>query len=93
MKPFFSKKEIDKMMRVAARGKWRGLIPISDVPEFSAWLSDEDHGWTVQSPDEGEAMRIYRDGLTRVILWDGCRTVCGRHIMAMYHTFCCFRNG
>lgn len=93
MKPFFSKKEIDKMMRVAARGKWRGLIPIGDVPEFSAWLSDEEHGWTVQSPDEGEAMRIYRDGLTRVILWDGYRTVCGRHIMAMYHTFCCFRDG
>ena len=54
MKPIFSRKELDKMERVAARGKWRGLIPIDDVPAFAAWLGDENHGWTVQLPDEGE---------------------------------------
>lgn len=93
MKAVLTKKEIDKMVRVAARGKWRGLIPIKDVPAFAAWLSNEDHDWIVQSPDEGEALRIYRDGLTRIVLIEEGRTVCGRHLMALWHTFCCFRDG
>lgn len=83
MKQAIAKKEIDKMVRVAARGKWRGLIPLSDIPPFAACLSNEDHDWIVQSPDYGEALRIYRDGLTRIVLIEEGRTVCGRHLMAL----------
>lgn len=93
MKQAITKKEIDKMVRVAAKGKWRGLIPLDDVPAFAAWLSDKDHDWMIQSPDYGEALRIYRDGLTRIVLIEEGRTVCGRHLMALWHTFCCFRDG
>ena len=33
------------MERSAARGEWRGLIKIEDVPVFGRWLTDERHEW------------------------------------------------
>lgn len=88
-----SSKARKKMKREAAQGRWRGLIALRDVPEFSAWLTDENHHWQSQSPDIGEVLRVHRDGITLNVLWDGTRTICGRHMMALWYTFCCFRNG
>lgn len=88
-----TRQEIRKMERVAERGKWIGLIKLNDIPAFSAWLTNEDHEWVSQSPDVGEALRIYRHGVTRAVKWNGRQTVCGRHLMALWHTFCCFKDG
>ena len=93
LKKKLSRKAQKKMKREAARGEWRGLIPRREVPEFSAWMTDERHKWQSQSPDAGEVLRVYRDGITLNVLWDGKRTICGRHMMALWYTFCCFRNG
>lgn len=82
-----------KMEQDAARGKWYNLVELQRVPEFSAWLTNEDHEWISQSPDVGEALRIYRHGVTRSVKWNGRQTVCGRHLMALWHTFCCFKDG
>lgn len=86
------RKEREKMERPAARGEWRGLIKIEDVPAFGRWLTDERHEWMGQSPDVGEALRVHKYGLTRVVRWDGHQTRCGRHMMALWYTFCCFRD-
>lgn len=88
-----SKKESRKMERVASTGVWRGLIKLEDVPAFSRWLTDEHHEWISQPPDVGEVLRVHKYGLTRVVLWDGHQTICGRHLMALWHTFCCFKDG
>ena len=88
-----SKKESRKMERVASTGAWRGLIKLEDVPAFSSWLTDERHEWISQSPDVGEALRLYKYGTTRVVLWNGHQTICGRHLMALWYTFLCFRDG
>lgn len=88
-----SRKEREKLERMAARGEWKGLIVLSEIPAFAEWLSNERHEWINQSPDEGEALRIYKYGMTRVVRWDGHQTICGRHLMALWHTFCCFRDG
>lgn len=88
-----NKKESRKMERVASTGEWRGLIKLEDIPAFSSWLTDERHEWISQSPDVGEVLRIYRHGITRSAKWNGRQTVCGRHLMALWHTFCCFRDG
>lgn len=93
MKKTLSRKARKKMKREAVRCEWRGLIRIRDIPEFSAWLTDERHEWQSQSPDAGEVLRVYRHGITLNVLWDGTRTICGRHMMALWYTFCCFRNG
>lgn len=52
----------------------------------------ERHEWMGQSPDVGEALRVHKYGLTRVVRWDGHQTRCGRHMMALWYTFCCFRD-
>lgn len=93
MKDKFSSKARRKMEQDAARGEWRGLIKIEDVPAFGRWLTDERHEWMGQSPDEGEVLKVYRHGITRSVKWNGQQTVCGRHLMALWHTFCCFRDG
>ena len=59
------RKESEKMERSAARGEWRGLIRIEDIPAFGRWLTDERHEWMGQSPDVGEALRVHKYGLTR----------------------------
>lgn len=87
-----SRKEREKMERSAARGEWRGLIKIEDVPAFVSWLTDARREWIGKSPDVGEALRVYKHGLTRVVYWDGHQTRCGRHMMALWYTFCCFRD-
>lgn len=45
-----------KMQQDAARGRWYNLVELRRVPEFAAWLADEDHAWLGQSPDEGEIL-------------------------------------
>lgn len=81
-----------KMQQDAARGKWYNLVELQRVPEFAAWLADEDHGWLGQSPDVSEILRMHRDGTTIVIWYDGRRTICGRHVMALWYTFICFND-
>ena len=76
-----------KMQQDAARGRWYNLVEMRRVPEFAAWLANEDHGWLGQSPDEGEILRMHRDGTTIVVRYDGRRTICGRHVMALWYTF------
>ena len=76
-----------KMQQDAARGRWYNLVKLRRVPEFAAWLADEDHAWLGQSPDVSEILRMHRDGTTIVVWYDGRRTICGRHVMALWHTF------
>lgn len=39
-----------KMKQDAARGRWHNLVELRRVPEFAAWLANEDHGRLGQSP-------------------------------------------
>lgn len=83
-----------KMQQDAARGKWYNLVRLQDIPAFAHWLSDEQHEWMIQSPDVGEALRAYKLGRPVLIVrYDGWRTVCTRAAMALWYTFCCFRDG
>ena len=82
MKAAITRQEIKKMERTAERGKWVGLIKLGDIPAFAHWLSDEQHEWMIQSPDAGEVLRAYKYGTT----------ICGRYVMALWHTFLCFRE-
>ncbi len=93
MKPLFSQAELRQMDLSAKRGKWIGLVKLTDIPAFAAWLSDDLHGWQMQSPDCGEALRAYRHGRTISVRYDGRRTICGRCVMALYLTFQCFKKG
>ena len=88
-----SKKEHEKMERVAMRREWRGLIRLEDVPAFARWLTDDWHEWMGQSPDEGEDLRVHKPGITRTVIWEVRRTSCGRYMMLLWYTFCCFRDG
>lgn len=81
-----------KMERDAAHGRWYNLVELCRVPEFAAWLADGDHRWLGQSPDEGEALRMHRDGTTITVRYDGRRTICSRHVMALWYTFLCFHD-
>lgn len=81
-----------RMMQDAARGKWYNLVRLRDIPAFAAWLTDDFHEWTQQSPDVGEVLRAHKHGMTIVVYYDGRRTICGRHVMLLWHTFCCFRE-
>ena len=87
-----SRKAQRKMAADAARGKWYNLMQPDEIPMFAAWLSNDFHEWQMQSPDTGEAMRAYKNGRTITIRYDGRRTICGRCVMALWYTFCCFRN-
>lgn len=93
MKKKFSRKTQKKMETDATRGKWYNLVPLREIPAFAAWLSDDSHGWQMQSPDCGEALRAYRHGRTISVRYDGRRTICGRCVMALYLTFQCFKKG
>ncbi len=90
MKPLFSQAELRQMDLSAKRGKWIGLVKLADIPAFAAWLSRR--GWICQSPDYGEVLRVHKNGLTRCISYNGKRTSCSRGMMALWYTFCCFRN-
>lgn len=81
-----------RMQQDAARGKWYNLVELKRVPEFAAWLTDDFHEWQGQSPDAGEILRLYRHGITLAVLYDGKRTICNRHVMALWHTFLCFHD-
>ena len=81
-----------KMEQDAARGHWYNLVELRRVPEFAEWLANNDHGWLGQSPDEGEILRMYRDGTTIIVGYDGRRTICSRHVMALWYTFLCFHD-
>lgn len=87
------RKEREKMERSAAREEWRGLVELEDVPAFARWLTDDQHEWLEQPPDAGEVLRVYKYGWTRTVRWDGHQTRCGRHMMALWYTFLCFRDG
>lgn len=88
-----TRQEIKKMERIAERGRWVWLIKLTDVPAFAGWLSNEDHEWTLQSPDVGEALRACKPGRPVLIVkYDGQHTVCGRAAMAPWYTFLCFRE-
>ena len=88
MKPLFTHAELHQMDLSAKRGKWVGLIQLADIPDFAAWLSERE--WICQSPDCGEVLKVYKDGRTRVVQYDGKRTCCGRGMMALWYTFLCF---
>lgn len=90
MKPLFTHAELRRMDISAKRGKWVGLIQLSDIPDFAAWLSER--GWICQSPDCNEVLRIHKDGLTRCVSYNGKRTCCDRGTMALWYTFQCFRK-
>lgn len=81
-----------KMQQDAMRGKWYNLVRLQDIPKFAAWLTDDFHEWVEQSPDEGEAFRAHKYGMMIVVWYDGRRTICGRHVMVLWHTFCCFHE-
>lgn len=81
-----------KMEQDAACGRWYNLVKLERVPEFVAWLTDADHEWMCQSPDVGEVMRLHKYGTTISVLYDGRRTICGRHVMALWHSFLCFHD-
>lgn len=83
MKAAITRQEIKKMECTAER----------DIPAFAHWLSDEQHEWTIQSPDVSEALRAYKPGRpVLVIHYDGRHTVCTRAAMALWYTFLCFRE-
>jgi hypothetical protein len=93
MKQLITRQEIRQMVRVAERGKWVGLVRLADIPAFAQWLSDDRHEWMLQSPDVGEVLRAYKPGRPVLIVrYDGRHTVCGRAVMALWHTFCGFRE-
>lgn len=86
-----TRQEIKKMERVAERGWWGGLIRLNDIPAFSAWLTDENHEWMLQSPDVGEVLRACKPGRPVLIVrYDGQHTICGRYAMALWYTFFVF---
>ncbi|WP_158573618.1 hypothetical protein [Mitsuokella sp. AF33-22] len=37
-------------------------------------------------------LRAYKYGRTIVVWYDGRRTICGRQVMALWHTFQCFQG-
>lgn len=86
----FSCKAQRLMERQAKKGEWVNLIEIARITDFAAWLSNDAHGWTIQSPDAKEVLRAWRHGRTIVVGYDGKRTRCGRHVMALWLTFLCF---
>ena len=88
MKAKFSSKAKKKMERDAERGVWVGLVKLTDIPAFAAWLSRRE--WICQSPDYGEVLRVHRNGLIRCVSYNGKRTSCGRGMMALWYTFLCF---
>lgn len=93
MSDLITRQEIKKMIRIAERGRWVGLVHMADIPDFAHWLSDEDHEWMLQSPDVGEVLRAYKPGRPVLIVrYDGQHTICSRATMALWHTFCCFRE-
>ena len=88
----FSLKSQRRMQQDAQRGKWYNLVRMQDIPAFAAWLTDDFHEWVEQSPDEGEVLRAHKYGMTIVVRYDGRRTICGRQVMALWHTFQCFQD-
>lgn len=87
-----SRKTLKKMEQDAARGIWIGLIELDKVPAFSAWLSCR-HGYKPQSPDAREVLRMWRDGDTINVTYNGKNTRCGRRVMSLWHVFECFCLG
>ena len=81
-----------RMLDDASRGKWYNLIQLKRVPEFAAWLTDDFHEWIGQSPDEGEILRLHKHGTTIAAYYDGRRTICGRHMMALWYCFLEFHD-
>lgn len=92
MKPLFTHSDLRKMGISARRGKWTGLVELDKIPAFAAWLTCR-HGFIQQSPDAGECMRVYRDGVTLRIFYSQEHTKCGRHMMGLYYAFLCFCVG
>lgn len=85
-------KAIKRMEKRAAKREWPNLIDIARVLDFAAWLSYK-HEYMIQSPDAGEILRAWRHGETINVRYDGKRTQCGRHMMALWLTFECFYEG
>lgn len=92
MKKKISAKARKKMELSARRGVWIGLVEIDKVPAFAAWLACK-HGYMQQSPDNGEVLAAYSNGTTLKVYFDGKRTRCGRHEMALWLSFACFCLG
>lgn len=87
-----SRKSLKKAEQAAKRGRWYNLVELKRIPEFSAWLTNDAHEWQGQSPDTGEALRLYKYGEILTIQYDGKRTICNRHGMALWYTFLCFHD-
>lgn len=92
MKPLFTRKELRKMAVAAKRGKWTGLIELGEIPDFARWLSRPPNNWMGQAPDTAEVLRMYKDGWTITVGYDGRRTCCGRLCMAMWYAYQCFKE-
>lgn len=91
LKTKFSLKAQKKMRQDANKGVWIGLVELPLIPAFAAWLSCR-HDYLIQSPDAGEVLAAYRDGRTIHVLFDGKHTRCDRRVMALWHTYQCFKD-
>jgi len=89
MKPLFTHSDLRKMGISARRGKWSWLVELDKIPAFASWLTCR-HGFIQQSPDTGEVLVAYKHGERLEVTYDGKRTRCGRHLMALWYTFACF---
>lgn len=82
-----------QIKKLREKKTWSGLVQLKYIPAFSAWLLCR-HDFISQSPDTGEVMRAYRNGITiRILIDDTGHTRCGRHVMALYYSFMCFCIG
>ena len=48
VKPLFTNAELRQMDISAKCGEWIGLVKLTDIPAFAAWLSRRE--WICQSP-------------------------------------------
>ena len=92
LKKKFSSKALKRMEQAARREEWIDLVRLERIAEFVAWLTDDFHEWQAQSPDVGEAMRACKHGRIISVRYDGRRTICGRCVMALWHTYQCFKD-
>lgn len=65
---------------------WKNLIPVKKVVPFSRWLAKRGE-WIIQSPDEGEVLRVWRTGETLVLKYDGRSTFCKSHLHTLWLTY------
>ena len=79
-------KERKAQMEYLAR-HWHGLVrlDIRRFRKFQEFLMEE--GWQIQSPDEGECLRICRDGRVLKVTYDGRTTSCRSYMHMLWIKF------